>query len=633
VKKPGTPTAAGPARTEAPRKPSTEQRLHGRGLLWGRAASEPAASASIDPTEGRLRDAVARQPGNPAAHAELGRYFLSLERPTSALWELEEARALGATGRVNLGRDRAKALALAGHRDLAIAELRALLAAPPGAYPAETETWSQLAELLLAAGRPAEAIGVLLPQRGVEQSPEATMLIGRADHALGRLADAEAAFRSYARIAPPDTARFEPLGRFLLATGRAEEARRALMQDQQVSFQRADFHYLLGLTYWRAQPRPDLRKATGAFNVALHFNARHPRVHTALGEILEQQGARDQAGAEYEAAIEADPSQPEPHTRLASLLMKMGHQEPSWEQRGIAAMLEDRKPDAVSAYRRMLAAAPDDLQAAKALILACVGMKQIGRTQPVVDALRRRPLDPAEAGLISDLYLMTNARGPCRQLAAAWYRLQPESPGSLRLLGRLAFDDLHVEEAIRLYEAAWARDPHDADAAASMGHVRARVPTRAHLEQARDWFQRAVALEPTHAKYHADRARVDQQLGQAGPAQDEYLRALDLDSSLSSAAGSLSQLGQAKHRPALARLFGQMARALDDRTLAIDQAHHRLWDHPDDAEAELALARLMVDAGALEMARVHLQQALARRPVWEPALTLQRTVEVLLVWS
>jgi len=130
--------------------------------------------------------------------------------------------------------------------------------------------------------------------------------------------------------------------------------------------------------------------------------------------------------------------------------MRLGQPEPAWEQQGITAMLEDRKPDAVNAYSRMLAAAPEDLRAARAVILACVAAKQIGRTQSVVDALQRRPLDPSEAELISDLFLMTNARGPCRQLAAAWHRRQPDSPGALRLLGRLAFDDLRVAEAIRL---------------------------------------------------------------------------------------------------------------------------------------------------------------------------------------
>ena len=42
----------------------------------------------------------------------------------------------------------------------------------------------------------------------------------------------------------------------------------ALMQDQKVAFRTADFHYLLGLTYLRARPHPDLGKASAAFTFA-----------------------------------------------------------------------------------------------------------------------------------------------------------------------------------------------------------------------------------------------------------------------------------------------------------------------------------------------------------------------------
>jgi len=610
--------------------------------LWGWHARLPSpAAVGLRPAgtpEARLRAAVVRRPRDPAAHAALGRYLVSVGRPVSALWELEEARTLAPGDDVSLRRDQAQALRLAGQRSLAIEELAATLAA----HPAEAGTRAELAELLLATGRPAEALARLGGATASSLGPaDAALLRGRAYHALGRLPEAEAAFRRYARLASPDTGRYEPLGRFLLASDRSEEARRTLMRDQRVSFRRAEFHYLLGLTYLRARPRADLGKAGGAFAVALRFDPRHVGARAALGQVFERQGDRESAAAQYEAAVRADPLRPAPHARLAALWMAHGRVPEALQQRGIALTLEDRLPDAERAFGRMLTTEPDGLDASQSLILTCVRLKRVDRAAPAIKALQRQPLDPALAERVAALYLISGSRTACRRLGEAWSRRQPEAAGPLRVLGRLAVDELRVPEGIRLFGEAWAREPDHAETAASLGLAWARVPSRANLERAREWLQRAEALAPTHARTAEQLGQVLQQLGRFPEARDAYLRALDLDPTLTAAAGSLARLAGRIDRAAHARLLGRIARALDDDRRDEEQLRQRVWDAAEEpmragtpsAEAHVALAQFLLRQGDLEKAESQLQQALESRPRWEAAERLRRTVTALLVWA
>ena len=479
---------------------------------------EPAAAAgtasAADPTEAALRQAVLRQPGNAAAHAALGRYLLSAARPVSALWELQAARALSSRD-ASLRTGVAQALAAAGQRSQAITELRALLGTQPDDRPAR----AQAAALLLETGQPTAAAALLGgPSRG--DDPATALLRGRIDFALGRMPEAAAALHRYAGLAPPDSARFQPLGRLLLATGQPEAARRALMQDQRAAFHTTDLHYLLGLSFLRAQPRPDLGKAAAAFAVALHFDPQNARAREALGEALEQQGAVQQAAAQYGAAIQLDPELPEAHERLAHLLRQT---EPvqALQQRGIAATLEDQLPEAERAFGAMPKAAPTDLDAIQSFILTCVAMKRIGQSRPAVAALQRLPFDPGTAERVADLYQITGTRAPVRPLAEQWRQREPHAAGPLRLLGRLAIDDLRVSEGIRWLEQAAAIEPQDAPTAAAVGLAWGRIPSKPHLEKAREWLQRAAALAPSDARNHAYLGEVDRQLGQLDAARDE----------------------------------------------------------------------------------------------------------------
>jgi tetratricopeptide (TPR) repeat protein len=592
------------------------------------APAAPAASAPLDPAAARLRQAIVRQPRDAAAHRELARYAFSVARPVMALWELQEARSLGADD-PSLASDQARGLVAIGRRTLAVEELRAHLKDHPG----DTAARPQLAELLLQTGEPAEAAALLRDAwKGAASPAEAVLLLGRAYHALGRWAEAEAAFRRHADLAPTGAARFQPLGRFLIATGQPEAARQVLMQDQKVAFRTADFHYLLGLAYLRARPHADLGKASAAFTVALQFDPDHARALTALGEVLEQQGAREQAAARYEAAINRDPELPESHERLSTLLRKMGQPVPSLQQQGLAATLQDQLPEAESAFGQALKTDPDNLTVIQSFILTCVAMKRIERSKPAVQALQQLPFDPATADRVAQLYLVTGSRALCREHADTWRRREPNAAGPLRLLGRLAVDELRTTEGIQLYEQAWARDSQSAETAAALGLGLGRVPSRPNLERAAEWLQRAVGLAPANPQYRSHLAEVLRQLGRLEEARGEYLRALNLDPSLAAAYNGLVSLSQAMSRPQQAELFARIVRDADTSLREQERLHRRVWDDPMAAEARPELARFLLRSGELWKSQGHLDAALARRPGWKPAAELSRAVDALLAW-
>src|SRR5438128_822254 len=82
---------------------------------------------------------------------------------------------------------------------------------------------------------------------------------------------------------------------------------------------------------------------------------------------------------------------------------------------------------------------------------------------------RRHPWEPGLCERLGTLYILTHSRIEAGQIGAAWRRVQPEAAGPHWLLGRVAFGNHQVEEAIRQFEAAVARDPNDAEYAISLG--------------------------------------------------------------------------------------------------------------------------------------------------------------------
>jgi tetratricopeptide (TPR) repeat protein len=239
-------------------------------LLAPAASAAPApafpstsAPAAVSPaaTERQLRGAVAQHPKNPVAHEELGSFLLEQRRPLDAIPPLHEALRLQPErflARINLG----NAIAALGLRDEARAVFQELLRRNPG----RIEVCRRLADLALETGQPEEALRILRTGRGLDQSPEALVVLGQIYQAQGKPDEARAAYESSRRLMARNPDAYYRLGRLFMADRRYSDAKQAFMATTFWDPQRADAHYQLGMA---ALATKDLAGARAAFQAAL----------------------------------------------------------------------------------------------------------------------------------------------------------------------------------------------------------------------------------------------------------------------------------------------------------------------------------------------------------------------------
>src|SRR5439155_27324103 len=127
---------------------------------------------------------------------------------------------------------------------------------------------------------------------------------------------------------------------------------------------------------------------------------------------------------------------------------------------------------------------------------------------------------------------------------------------------RVARGSHRMEEAVREFEAALARDPNNAEYAADLGGALARDPAEAPRQRALSLFRQAVRLSPREAEYHHQFGVLMQQPGQPEPARREFLATLSLDPDRASAYNNLTQVAQSLRRPRQVELWAAAMRAV-----------------------------------------------------------------------
>jgi tetratricopeptide (TPR) repeat protein len=243
----------------------------------------------------------------------------------------------------------------------------------------------------------------------------------------------------------------------------------------------------------------------------------------------------------------------------------------------------------------------------------------------VEPALRRFPRDPAVYERLSVLYKLTRSRSAVEQLCRQWRAALPQASEPDWVLGKLRVADGRMEEGIRLYEQALARDPARGEYQRFLGEALARRRAPGDLPRALDLIGRAVGKSPRDPEARFQLGLLLQRLGRLEEARAQMLRALDLDPHQSPPSNSLAAIAAALRAPAQARLFAQATRQIQARIREEERVMRRVWQNPGDAEAHLAAARFRRRTGALPRAKAHLEQALALRPRWpEAARELRR---------
>jgi len=152
-----------------------------------------------------------------------------------------------------------------------------------------------------------------------------------------------------------------------------------------------------------------------------------------------------------------------------------------------------------------------------------------------------------------------------------------------------------LQEAEQIYRQILATTPTHADSLHMLGVL--ALDTR-HPRVALDLIERATALRPTAAAYHASRGHALSDTGQLDAAIAAYQQALRLKPGLADAQNGLGLA---------LRLAGRLEDAADALALAVRHA-------PNDPQARGNLGGVLKELGRLDEAQSHYRAALARHP-------------------
>ena len=191
------------------------------------------------------------------------------------------------------------------------------------------------------------------------------------------------------------------LGEVLLQQGKVEEAAAQFAATLKLQPDHAEAHYNLGYAFLRQQrtepaiaefrqalrlrldwspetlndmawllathPDPDPRNASATLNLAekacrlaLHLKPGLPEAHNTLGIVLVQQGALEEAAAQFAAALQAQPDNADAHYNLGDVFLRQQRTEKAIpEFRQALRLKSDWPPAALNNMAWLLATHPD----------------------------------------------------------------------------------------------------------------------------------------------------------------------------------------------------------------------------------------------------------------------------------
>jgi tetratricopeptide (TPR) repeat protein len=600
-----------------------------------RAKARPVAPAvasapQAEPEELRLIRAVEANPEEVSARVALGSYYEGRKRPFEAMWEYAEARRLAPDDPALLVRT-ASVLRDGRIIDRALAELTAAVQA----RPEELDARRDLADLHLARAEPEAARAVLEARPdAVWNDAEGCVRLGRARRAAGDDAGALAAFQRALQLDRSHPEAWYRLGRVHLAAKRYDEARDGFFHAMVGDQTRVEYPFYAGMTYLEQAEPGDMKRAISFFKDALVKNPNFAPAHYYYGKALEKQGDRQGATSEYSFAVLADVNYAEPNLALGRALIAAGSHREGHRYLGRYYDLKDRPADAVREFETLRSLAPNGSQAA--LLLGQVYLRTQKNAEAVAAteaALKKLPDNPQLLERLAVMKINRGDRPYARRLLHHWIKLNPKAANAYWLLGRAEMGDLKFAEAVAWLDKAIALDPKNPHYLGFQGGALARMTTPGSRERALEVLAKAVALAPENAEYRDLYGQTLVKAGQLEEARKQFLRALNADPFRISCFTPLTQLAWRLKRPGPGSFFPPVTRAVQQRLSDESQLWPHVWEHPEDAEGRLKLARFFCRNTDLTRARDQLEQVVAQRPDLREArellATVQRTLEVL----
>jgi tetratricopeptide (TPR) repeat protein len=588
-----------------------------------RATPTPSSLAQSDPDELRLRHAVEARPDDAAARRELGSYYENHARPFEAMWEDAEAQRLQPSD-VELSLHFASVLESGEWIDGARAQLLRALRE----HPENLEVRCRLAELHLSTADCRQTRAVMEERRAaVWQDADAVIVLGRALQATGDSAGAVAAFKQSLALQPQQAEAWYRLGRLYLTLGESERACDGLFHAMVAGGGHAEYAFYSGMTYLLRDRPGDPARAISFFKDALSARPSYAPASYQYGVALERMGKHPEGLTHYSYAILTDPNYPEPNLALGRGLATAGMKRDSHRYLGRYFDLMDRPGEAAREFQAMAAASPKSVSAALLESQVYSRTQQDARAVAVIEAaLKRHPEDVQLLERLAALKIQRGDRPYARRLLHQWLKISPSASRPCWLLGRCDYGDLKYADGIAWEEKALRSQPNNPDYLAFLGGGLLKLGTPGSLERAAEALSQSIARASSNADYRDLYGQALQRLGRHEEARRQFLQALDADPLRVSCYAPLSQSAWRLNRPGPAAFYPPFIRSVQQRVTEESLLWPRVWQHPEDAEAHLKLARFLCRTADLAKARRQLEQAFALQPNWPEARQLLTTI-------
>jgi cellulose synthase operon protein C len=574
----------------------------------GRGASVPDAPSTAE--QRLLRSAETAPPGDPEPARRLGDFYIDAARPFEAIWAYAlalHARSTDPSATLGLARALEQGLLL----DAAIARLRELLAREPG----QPKASSMLVELYLRTGRPEAALTVVHgAPPAYRASAAGAVLEGRVREALGDAAGAKRAYRRAVDQDGHDAGAWHRLGLLALSQGWLFDARQALGAARVVSPSSPRYSVEFGRTY-AVSPKPEERRVAPRYYVeAMNRSIQFAPAHYEAGLWYERQGRWSEALERLQAAVNAEPAEPDAREHLARALEATGRVAEAHRQRGIAFDARDLRAPALREYQAWAAEEPGNPAAALQVAQSYFKMDQRDRARTVLQQARSRfPRDVELRERLAAIDLLAGDRKAARQLCEEWLQQEPGAPRALFMLGRAAADELQWAQAARLFEEAVAKEPENPDFLGALGEALVKLAEPAETPRAIATLSHAVAAAPEVARWRTALADALQRAGRTAEARRQALRSLDLDPHQETLYFVVVQLARQERAAAPMALYAPLVRTVEARLREEAPLWHATWQRPRDPAAYEALARFLIATGDLAAAEGQLAEALRLR--------------------
>jgi Flp pilus assembly protein TadD len=322
------------------------------------------------------------------------------------------------------------------------------------------------------------------------------------------------------------------------------------------------------------------------------------RQHLSAGSAFFESKQTSKAMSEWQAAIKADPTQPQPYQLLSDTYIQTG-----------------RPAEAIPLLKQLITIAPQTkgVYSQLAEVIALTGKGNIA--DAAKEAVAREP-DSAKAHAILGISYgnQQNHAMAVSELRKATL-LAPTDNTIIVSLAQAQLNAADLEGAEKTARTVIAQSPNYATAWYVLGwSFSRRTPTPNNIKEALNAFEKSIIIDPTNVEVMTELGRLYLSEGRLPQAQTMLEKAWRGGTHTDQLAFQLAQLYRRQNNTAKATemqtTFEKLHKAVTER----EALTKRLSTNPNDADTALALAELEFEAENTEEALSLLQGVLQVRP-------------------